>query len=655
MLKVADRMTSTILTNYALSMPFDQTVTPSVTRDVTPAGPAESAPTLKWQTDFENSQIALSHADYQAAGAVHGARAFSKVPAATLGISKSWDFRITDFFEPFIIGKGIASGDMDNDLWPDLVLASERGAIFYRNIGGHFQLMDVEQGELQNQNLFLVALVDADNDGQQDLFASAYGGNNYLLLNRSNGFETTELVRLDSEQRLTLAAGFGDIDRDNDLDIVLGNWSSGVEKLFSPEESTNHLLIRDGDTYNATPINDVKGETNSVLIADVNGDGMTDLLFGNDRVVPDVYYFGTPEQQLAPVTRDAGVVPITSMFTMSLESADFNNDLLPDIFSTDMTFARSSTSDYCDAIFDSISKERCRDVISAYDVFSKGSAASCQGLQTPRDISECYVAHSVKAAKSLKDSGYCDNLPDRDGPLHSLCLHISSPIPPEQQFNQNEYLAQNQSNILLMNNGKGFTDKTAATDVGSSFWSWNAKAADLDNDGWQDIYVGNGFHFGDSFYEVQPNVLFRNIAGEKFEERAADWGLDDTINTPSYTYVDLDLDGDIDIIATGVLSPPRVFVNQQTDNHSVTFLLEDEKSNWFAVGATVVIEYGDQRQRKEIKLSGGFMSFDNPVAHFGIAGHEAIDSVLVTWPDGQVTEHDGPLPANRFYRIRRKR
>ena len=657
LLKVADRMIATILTNYSLSLSLDPTAILRVDRAVRATTPTKdvSTPALQWRSDFDNDEIQLNSLAYQAEVTTReDASAFSKKSAEEFGISRSWDFRITDFFEPFIIGKGIASGDMNNDLWPDLVLASERGALFYRNIGGSFQLMDVQQGELQDQNLFLVALVDADNDGNQDLFASAYGGNNYLLLNKHNGFEETELVRLDGDQRLTISAGFGDIDRDNDLDIVLGNWSSGVEKLFSPEASTNYVLERDGASYKAAPINDVKGETNSVLIADVNGDGMTDLLFGNDRVVPDTYYFGTPEHTLTPVTRKAGVVPMTSMFTMSLDSADFNNDLRPDIFSTDMTFARSAGSDYCDAITGNDDRERCRDVTSAYEVFSKGSATSCQELGKPRDIAECYVAHSIKAAKILKDSRYCDNLPDTGGALHSLCLHISAPIPTEQAINQDEYLPQVQRNMLLMNDGEGFTDNTTRMGVGSSFWSWNAKAADLDNDGWQDIYVGNGFHFGDSFYEVQPNILFRNTGGKGFEEVASDWGLDDTINTPSYTYVDFDLDGDVDIVATGVLAPPRVFVNRQSSNNSVTFLLQDEKGNAFGIGSKVTITYEHHRQRKEIKLSGGFMSFDNPVAHFGIATYSEISGFSITWPDGQVTEYTGTLPANHFYRVRRK-
>ena len=241
--------------------------------------------------------------------------------------------------------------------------------------------------------------------------------------------------------------------------------------------------------------------------------------------------------------------------------------------------------------------------------------------------------------------------------MQSLCNYISSPIPGEQRINQNSYVAQAQRNVLLMKSGDQFVDQGEAFGVDSSFWSWNAKAADLDIDGWQDIYVGNGFHFGDSIYEIQPNVMFHNIDGKRFENVALSWGLDDTINTPSYTYLDYDLDGDLDIVATGVLAAPRVYLNQQRANNSVTFLLHQETGNSFSVGAKITIFYGGSQryqQRKEIKQSGGFMSFDNPVIHFGIGSHSSIDGFAVTWPDGKVTSYEEGLRTNRFYRVRRK-
>ena len=75
-----------------------------------------------------------------------------------------------------------------------------------------------------------------------------------------------------------------------------------------------------------------------------------------------------------------------------------------------------------------------------------------------------------------------------------------------------------------------------------------------------------------------------------------------------------------------------------------------------AVGAKITIQYGGQaklQQRKENKLSGGFMSFDNPAIHFGLGQYTAVDEVAVQWPDGETTVYQTPLPASGFYRIRR--
>ncbi len=144
-----------------------------------------AAPALEWSPASEDDTAVVSYVDYREYGRSTGSpMVFSKVSAGELGVTRIWNFRLTDFFEPFIIGKGIASGDFDNDLWPDLVLATERGAALYKNTGGRFALLPVDQGALAGKNLFLVALVDADGDGLDDLFASAYGGENFLLMNR---------------------------------------------------------------------------------------------------------------------------------------------------------------------------------------------------------------------------------------------------------------------------------------------------------------------------------------------------------------------------------------------------------------------------------------------------------------------------------------
>ena len=611
-----------------------------------------AAPALQWQRLHDDPSLTIDITSLRATSP-EGDRQFIRRPASDYGIENPWQFRATDFFEPFIIGKGIASGDFNRDGWPDLVLAGDAGINVYQNIGGRFERAFVRQEELARSNVFVVAFVDANNDGFADIFASTYGGANFLLLNSSGNFTDAQLVKLPGERQLTLAAGFGDLDGDGLIDIVHGNWTSGIERLFSADKSQNEILYANGDSWHVvTPI-ELAGETNSVLLTDIDLDGDTDLLIGNDRIVPDLYYRNLGERRFEIIGPDSGL-PSTSMFTMSLDAADFNNDLQPDLFSTDMTFARSSADAYCDAIASPSALAGCEAALALYTGFRDGDPSVCAQLDTAIAREDCFAAFAIRAAKNLRDSSWCEGLPLQPSSLRTLCAHLADTPPPEAAIDQSDFVRQVQRNTLLLGSADGYVDRAEELGVDSSFWSWNAQAADLDNDGWQDIYVGNGFHFGDNFYEIQRNVLYRNIDGQDFEERAADWGLDDPINTPSYTYIDFDLDGDLDIVATGVLAPPRVFINQETDGRSLQVELFDELGNSAGVGASVIIGHGEQRQRREIRLSGGFLSFDAPIAHFGLAQVEAIDWIEVRWPDGQQSHYTGRIAAPAAIRIHRR-
>jgi uncharacterized membrane protein YraQ (UPF0718 family) len=657
LLRVSDNKIKRLLTKHSLTQPT-LTPKPNANDDILAYQEQKeevNAPILSWTKILENDAIKIAYSPYVEPKKNDDNR-FIKTPAHALGITRTWNFKTTDFFEPFIIGKGIASGDYNNDFWPDILLATEQGAALYKNIGGKFEFINIPQGEMQQANLFLVAFVDIDNDGKQDIFSSSYGGKNYILKNIDGDFKKSKLMIFEGNQILTLAAGFSDLNQDKLLDIVLGNWSSGVDKLFDTSQSGNSIMFSDKESFRTEDLKNIKGETNSVLITDINNDHLPDVLIANDRLVPDTYLINQGKGQLSPITSENNIIPLTSMFTMSLDSSDFNNDLKSDIFSTDMTFVRSSKDDYCSSITEQISRDNCESTLKIYSDFLENSAVTCNSIDNGLKRQECYIAFSVKAAKELKDKDYCSNIVDKNSAIFSLCIHLASPSSPEETVDQENAIAQTQRNTLLIQKDGNYVEQAEEYGVTSSYWSWNAKSADLDNDGWQDIYVGNGFHFGDNFYEIQENILYHNVNGNHFVEAQTEWGLDDTINTPSYTYLDIDLDGDLDIIATGVLSPPRVYINNLAQKNAISFAFIDEKDNSFGIGAKITILYGGDkhlRQLKENKLSGGFLSFDNPVIHFGIDQYTTIDGLEIEWPDGTLTNIEKPLPARGMYQIHR--
>ena len=102
----------------------------------------------------------------------------------------------------------------------------------------------------------------------------------------------------------------------------------------------------------------LKGETLSVLFSDLNQDGKVDLFVANDREIPDMYYEGI-ENTFLKLLKKSSKISSTPMNTMSIETADFNNDLLLDLFSVDMNFRNEKQKPYCDSIDNLRLKSSC--------------------------------------------------------------------------------------------------------------------------------------------------------------------------------------------------------------------------------------------------------------------------------------------------------
>ena len=211
---------------------------------------------------------------------------------------------------------------------------------------------------------------------------------------------------------------------------------------------------------------------------------------------------------------------------------------------------------------------------------------------------------------------------------------------------------------MLQGDERGvFQEVSEEKKVASAFNSWNAKFADLDNDEWQDIYVATGelIHWGNVF---QPNIFFHNYEGQYFQAEQEEFGLEDVGITPSYTYIDIDNDGDLDIVSAPINEPLKIFINNETNNNSITFEFRDKKGNHFGIGNKVYIYYGKNNERyqvRQIKSGGGFLSFDSPITHFGLGQYDRVNKVKIVWSTGEKTTLDKEFLANKKYVITRKR
>ncbi|MGE3165418.1 MAG: FG-GAP-like repeat-containing protein [Planctomycetota bacterium] len=101
------------------------------------------------------------------------------------------------------------------------------------------------------------------------------------------------------------------------------------------------------------------------------------------------------------------------------------------------------------------------------------------------------------------------------------------------------------SNRLLRNDAPFvFSDVTVAFGVGDGGAAAGSCWGDFDGDGWLDLYVTNYTGFAGT---TEPNRLYRNLGGTGFLEVGAAHGVDDTNQSFQAVFVDIDLDGDLDL------------------------------------------------------------------------------------------------------------
>ena len=202
------------------------------------------------------------------------------------------------------------------------------------------------------------------------------------------------------------------------------------------------------------------------------------------------------------------------------------------------------------------------------------------------------------------------------------------------------------TSTLYANTGKGLCeDRTFAAGFGvNTRWlGWGVSFLDLDNDGWQDLFLVNGHVYPEvrqlkteAGYE-QRKVVYRNLRNGRFADVSEQLGS--PVTTPKASrgaaFGDFDNDGDLDIVVNNLHDTPDLFRLDQTgERHWVTLKLVGTQSNRSAIGALVRVVTADGEQRQEVRGGGSYYSQNDFRLHFGLGAARAIDRVIVRWPNG---------------------
>lgn len=568
---------------------------------------------------------------------------------------------------PWYRNTPVSAGDFDRDGRVDLLFGS-RGLQLYANIDGrHFEAVPIEVPDLDFVFASNAALVDLDSDGWLDIFVSVYRGGNHVIYNDRGRYHAGRHVKLpDTGANLANSMGFGDPDRDGDLDIALGNWTSGGGTRWPPEASRNVIAWNRGESFELEPLPYLPAETLSALFSDIDHDGDLDLLFGNDFGPADAYYLGDGGGGFARVKRSDDLVSSTTFSTMSFDTADLDNDLRLEIYSSQITggapgqrerLSFREVAETCDEYPDGRWREHCEQSASMQMIFRQArdrrNPEICDRISNREERGACLALLMAQFASDRGERGLCDKIPARWEDLAFAC-HTSFIDRESYPDLRDEGLRQLRNrNALLQWDGSQFAEISERMGVDLGGWAWNARFADIDHDGWQDLFIANGRAIN---RDRVSNVLYRNRDGERFEDATGELGLLNHMSTAAYVYADLDNDGDLDIVLPTIDGPVFVYENRAARGNAIQFELSDRVGNRDGIGSQIIIHYGDGatlHQLRELKASGGFVSFDPASAHFGLARHANVARVEILWSTGERTELNGPFEHGHRYRVTR--
>jgi hypothetical protein len=233
-----------------------------------------------------------------------------------------------------------------------------------------------------------------------------------------------------------------------------------------------------------------------------------------------------------------------------------------------------------------------------------------------------------------------------------------------------------------------YLNQAGALNVERGGWSWGAKFADLNNDGWLDLYLTNGYVsanqgksywydygkiagglkglIGDAKYwppigdqslsGYQAKCVWLNKGGD-FTDIAAGCGTTDTYDGRAVAIADLSNRGVLDVVVANQNGPALIYKNTVAPGQDwIQFELiggarpekEQGWSNRSAVGASVELtwrkdgETASQKQSQVVTAGDAYASESMLRLHFGLGPNAEVEQVTIQWPSGRIQTLKNP-------------
>ena len=546
----------------------------------------------------------------------------------------------TESFNPYVYrnfynGGGVAIGDINNDGFEDVYFTGNmvNNKLFLNKGNWNFDDITQKSGVLCPDVWSTGAtFADVNGDGLLDLYVCKSGKpggvNRYNELFINNGdltfTESAKAYGLDVEG-LSVHAAFFDYDKDGDLDAYIlnnsiksiGGFDLVKDQRNIPDPMGNgNKLFRNDDGY----FNDVTEEAGiysskigfglGITVGDFNNDDWPDIFISNDFFEKDYLYINNQNGGFSEQVENS--FESISMGSMGADLADLNNDLLNDLFVTEMlpkTLERQKTK----TLFESWDKRQYSEKQGYFNQYSRNTLQRNLGNNTFLEIGrQSAVAATEWSWAALLFDMNNDGLRD---------IYVSNGV--YKDLLDRDYLNYEAN------------EETIKSRINSNEKNVIKKLIDAMPS------------------KAVSNETYENLGEFKFENKNREWGLE----TPSFSngsaYGDLDNDGDLDLVVNNVNMPSFVYKNNSDTliNRSITLKLKQACKNPFAVGTKAIIKYGDKKVNlAENYTSRGFQSSVSSTIHFGLGPIKQIDTLWLKWPDGS-SSIETNLATNQIHAI----
>ena len=514
-----------------------------------------------------------------------------------------------------------------------------------------------------------VAVADVDADGRPDLYVtnSKEGSANRLYRNKGDGTFEEVGARYgvadvnDLETGVSMGSVFGDYDNDGFEDLFLYKW--GRPELFHNDRGQRFTRATDAASLPAW------ANLNTALWLDYDRDGLLDLFLGgyyperlnlwrlaDTKIMPESFeyarnggrkylYRNLGGGKFEEVSARVGLV--SSRWALAAVAVDLRGTGYPDIF---------IANDY--GVSELFINERGR--------FREAGRQTGVGY-APKSGMNASVGDVLNQGRFAI---YVSNISEEGILLQGNNLWV--PTGGSRELPVYENMA-----------------RAMGIDLGG--WSFGAQFGDLNNDGFLDLYLVNGYVSAsrdESYWydyskiagghEVvisdaanwpamgnrslaghQPKKLWINDGSGGFVDVAQLVGVSDRYDGRSVALADFAGRGALDVVVANQRGPLLLYKNEVApDRQWIAFELQGACgagapapcTNRSAIGAQVEVFWNGRRQVQEVSGGSGFCAQNQRRLHFGLGRDAVIERAVVRWPSGKSQELKAPA-AGRVHRV----